>query len=118
MIQYFYLTALSPTNKKTELDSTLGESAPSFTIIKYWVAEFKRGRTSCQGEYRSGRPNEVTTREMVKQYGKKVLDDRPLKVLELADMIGILKRAVHRILTKSWGCFTSTWDEGTVKTMN
>ncbi|EFN79567.1 hypothetical protein EAI_01260, partial [Harpegnathos saltator] len=35
--------------------STLGESAPSFTTVKYWVAEFKRG----QDEHRSGRPNEV-----------------------------------------------------------
>ncbi|EFN88346.1 hypothetical protein EAI_02479, partial [Harpegnathos saltator] len=55
-------------------------SAPSFTTVKYWVAEFKRGRTSCQDEHRSGRPNE-------------------LKVRELADMVGISKSAVHRILT-------------------
>ncbi|KAJ8932713.1 hypothetical protein NQ318_016611 [Aromia moschata] len=33
---------LSPINIKVELDSTLGESAPSFTTVKYWVAEFKR----------------------------------------------------------------------------
>ena len=54
MIQYFHLKGLSPTNIKAELDSTLGESAPSFTTVKYWVAEFKRGRTSCQDEHRSG----------------------------------------------------------------
>jgi len=66
-MQYFHLKGLSPTNIKTELDSTLGESAPSFTTIKYWVAEFKRGRTSYQDERRSGRPIEVTTPEMVKK---------------------------------------------------
>ena len=65
MIQYFYLKGLSPTNIKAELDSTLGESAPSFSTIKYWVAEFKQGCTSCQDEHRSGRLNEVTTAEMV-----------------------------------------------------
>ncbi|MCP6755764.1 hypothetical protein NL533_29490, partial [Klebsiella pneumoniae] len=63
VIQYFYSKGLSPTNIKAELDSTLGESALSFTTVKYWVAEFKRGRTSCQDEHRSGRPNEVTTTE-------------------------------------------------------
>ena len=92
---------LSPTNIKAELDSPLGESAPSFTTVNYWVAEFKRGHTSCQDEHRSGRPNEVTTPEIVKKIHKMVLDDRRLKVRELADMIGISKSAVHRILTEN-----------------
>ena len=37
VIQYFNLKGLSPTNIKAKLDSTLGESALSFTI-KHWVA--------------------------------------------------------------------------------
>ncbi|EFN88306.1 Putative uncharacterized protein FLJ37770, partial [Harpegnathos saltator] len=78
-----------------------GESAPSFTTVKYWVAEFKRGRMSCQDEHRSGQPKEVTTPEMVKKIHKVVLDDRRLKVRELADMIGCAKSAVHRILTEN-----------------
>ena len=101
VIQYFHLKGLSPTNIKAELDSTLGESAPSFTTIKYWVAEFKRDRTNCQTKHRSDRPNEVTTTEMVKKIHKMVLDDRRLKVRELADMVGISKSAVHRILTEN-----------------
>ncbi|GFU73069.1 hypothetical protein TNCV_4310031 [Trichonephila clavipes] len=39
VIQYFHLKGLSQTNIKAELDSTQGESAPSFTTVKYWVAE-------------------------------------------------------------------------------
>jgi len=35
VIQYFHLKGLTPTNIKAELDSTLGESDPSFTTIKY-----------------------------------------------------------------------------------
>jgi histone-lysine N-methyltransferase SETMAR len=101
VIQYFHLKGLSPTNIKAELDSTLGESAPSFITVKYWAAEFKRGRMSCQDEHRSGRPIEVTTPEMVKKFHKMVLDDRRLKVRELADMAGISKSAIHRILTEN-----------------
>ena len=70
VIQYFHLKGLTPTNIKTELDSTLGESAPSFTTIKYWVAEFKRGRTSCKDEHRTGRPKEVATPDMIKKSTK------------------------------------------------
>ena len=65
------------------------------------MAEFKRGRTSCQDEYRSGRPNELTTTEMVTKIHKMVLDDRQLKVRELVDIVGISKSALHRICTEN-----------------
>ncbi|GFX81765.1 mariner transposase [Trichonephila clavipes] len=74
VIQYFYLKGLSSTNIKDELDSTLGESAPAFTI-KYCTAEFKRGRTSCQDKHCSGQPHEATAPEMVKKIHKAVLND-------------------------------------------
>ncbi|EFN76544.1 Histone-lysine N-methyltransferase SETMAR, partial [Harpegnathos saltator] len=81
------------------------EFIPSFTTVKYWMAEFKRGRTSCQDEHRSGRPNEVTTPEMMKKIHKMVLDDRRLKVRELEDMVGISKSisksTVYRILIEN-----------------
>ena len=101
VIQYFHLKGLSPTNIEAELDFTLGKFAPTFTAIKYWVTEFKRGRMSCQDEHRIGRPNEPITTEMVKEIHKMVLDDCRLKVPELADMVGIPKSAVHRILTEN-----------------
>ncbi|XP_036347344.1 histone-lysine N-methyltransferase SETMAR-like [Rhagoletis pomonella] len=100
VIQYFYLKGLSLSNIKAEIDYTLGGSALSFTTVKYWVAEFKRGRTSCQDEHRSDRPNEVKTPEMVKKIHKAVMDDRRLKVRELADIEGISKSTVHRILSE------------------
>ena len=65
------------------------------------MAEFKRGRTSCKDEHRSGRSNEVTTPKKVKKIHKMILDDRRLKVRELADMLGISKSVVHSILTEN-----------------
>ena len=38
---------------------------------------------------------------MVKKIHKMVLDDRQLKVRKLADMVGISKSAVHRMLTEN-----------------
>ena len=103
VIQYLHLKGLSPTNIKAELDSTLGGSAPSFTTIKYWAAEFKQGRRSYQNEHRSERPNDVTTSGMVQKIHKRVLDDLPRKVREIADMLGISKTGVHRIFTENFG---------------
>ena len=77
VIQYFLLKSLSPNNIKAEL---LGETAPLFITINYWMAEFKRGSTNCQDEHRSGRTNKVTTTKMVKKILRMVLDDRRLKV--------------------------------------
>ena len=65
------------------------------------MAEFKRGGTSCHDEHRNGQLNEVTTTEMVKKIHAMVLDDCRLRVRELADMVGISKIAVHRILTEN-----------------
>lgn len=126
MIRYFHLKGLGPTNIKAELDSTLEESASSFTTIKYWVAKFKRGRANCQDEHRSGRPNEVTTPEMVKKTHKMVLDDPRLKMRELVDMVDILKSVVHRILTENvdmrklcsrWSRVCSQWNKNSVMNM-
>ncbi|XP_055375401.1 uncharacterized protein LOC129608102 [Condylostylus longicornis] len=101
VIQYFYLKGLSPSGSKSALDSTLGESAPSYAMIKNWVAQFKRGRTSCEDEHRTGQQNEVTTPETFKKIHKIILDDRRLKVRELADIVGLSKSAIHRILTEN-----------------
>lgn len=63
-----------------------------------WVSEFKRGRTSCKDEQRSGRPVEVTTQSKVDQVRTLVLRDRRLKVRELAGEVGISTERVHHIL--------------------
>ena len=102
VIQYFHLKGLSSTNIKAEPDSTMGESAPSFTTIKYWVAEFKRCCMSCQNEHRSGRSNEVIMTEMVEKIRKMVLDDRNIYFLRDGNdwfrcLIGLHKWPIHSV---------------------
>jgi len=36
--------------------ATLGDNAPAYSVVKSWLAEFKRGRNSVEVEHRSGRP--------------------------------------------------------------
>ena len=38
-----------------------GENAPSYATFKRWAAEFRRGRTSLEGNPRPGRPAEAVS---------------------------------------------------------
>ena len=67
VIKYFYLKGFTSKEMKEEIDLTLGDSSPSYSTVKQWVAEFKMGRTSTSDERRSGRPVKVTTSEMMEK---------------------------------------------------
>ena len=54
IIKYLYLKGLTGKAVYEDLAATLGENAPSFTMVKKWVAEFKRGRISTEDADRSG----------------------------------------------------------------
>ena len=51
-------------------------TAPSYAQVKFWVGEFKRGRTSSEDEARSGRPLDATHKEMCKKVRDLVYSDR------------------------------------------
>lgn len=95
------MKSLSPTNIKVKLNSILEEPARSLTIVKYWVAELKQGRTSCQDEHDNGPPNEVNTTEIEMKIHEMVLDERLLEVGKVFDMVGISKIVVHPILVEN-----------------
>jgi len=98
VIKYFYLKGFTPKQIKEEMDSTLGDSSPSYSTIKQWVSEFKMGRVSTSDEARSGRPVEVTTSEMIEKIHKIVLEDRRLKVHQIAETCRMSAERVRNIL--------------------
>lgn len=97
-IKYFVLKGLSPSEIKNEIDSTLADSSPSYSTVKKWTAEFKRGRTSTNDDERCGRPKSVTTEEMIERIHNAVLNDRRIKVRELVDIVHISDERVRNIL--------------------
>ena len=50
-----------------ELVDVYESSAPSYAQVKFWIGDFKRGRTSLEDEARSGRPLDATDEEMCKK---------------------------------------------------
>ena len=72
------------------------DSSPSFSTIKKWAAEFKRDRI--EDDPREGRPKSAPPPEIIEQVHDVVLDDRRMKVREIADTTGISKECVRYIL--------------------
>ena len=98
VIKHFFLKKKTAMEIKAELDEVHGDSAPSYKTVCFWVNEFKRGRTSTNDEQRCGRPSEVTTPEIIEKIHGIVLEDRRVKVREIADIVRISNEWVHNIL--------------------
>jgi histone-lysine N-methyltransferase SETMAR len=73
-------------------------ASSSFSTIKKWAAEFKRGCTYLEHDPREGRPKIATTADSIKQVHDVVLDERRMKMRGIAETIGISKERVGYIL--------------------
>jgi histone-lysine N-methyltransferase SETMAR len=98
VIKVFVKEGLTPNEIHWKFINIYGDSSPSFSTTKKWAAEFKRGRTSFEDDPREGRPKSATTPEIIEQMHDMVLDDRRIKVREIAETIGISKERVRYIL--------------------
>jgi transposase len=98
VIKFFVKEGLTPNEIHSKFIKVCGNSSPSFSTIKKWAAEFKRGRTSLEDDPREGRLKIATTPEIIEQVHDMVLDDRRIKVPEIAETIGISKERVGYIL--------------------
>lgn len=98
VIKFYVLKGKTATQIKAKLDAVLGDSSPAMSTVHTWVTDFKRGRKSCEDAHRAGRPNEVTNEVMIRKIEKIVLNDRRLKLREIAIMVGISSERVFNIL--------------------
>jgi histone-lysine N-methyltransferase SETMAR len=84
VIKFFVKEGLTPNEIHSKFIKVFGGSSPSFSTIKKWAAEFKRGRTSLEDDPREGCPKSATTPEIIEQVHDMVLDDRWMKLREIA----------------------------------
>ena len=92
-----FLMVKNTVQAKQWLEKCYGDSAPSETTIKRWFADFKCGRRDTDDAERKC-PNEAVTPENIKKIHKIVLNDRKVKLRELADIVEISKERVGFIL--------------------
>ena len=79
VIKFFVKEGLTPNEIHSKFIKVYGDSPPSFSTIKKWAAEFKRGRTSLEDDPREGCPKSATTPEIIEQVHDMVLDDWQIK---------------------------------------
>jgi len=98
VIKFSVKEGLTPNEIHSKFIKVYGDSSPLFSTIKKWAAKFKHGRTSLEDDPREGRPKRATTPEIIEQVHDTVLDDRRMKVREIAETVGISKERVGYIL--------------------
>ena len=103
IIRYLYLKCKTGKEIHGELADVYVSSAPSYARLKFWVGEFKRGRTFLEDEARSERPPNATEEEKCKKVRDLVYSDRRIQVEEIAQSLGISHSSVSTILHDSLG---------------
>lgn len=98
LIKHYFLRGKTITETKIKLDKYYGDSSPSIKMIHKWFTDFRCGRTSTADAERPGRPNEVTTPEIIEKIHDIVLQDRRVKVREIAEIVRISDERVRNIL--------------------
>lgn len=98
VIKFLTKSDKSPKSIFEEMASIYGTSGPSHATVKKWSRLFKLGRESIEDDTRSGRPISVVTEENTEKVKKLVLEDRRIKVWQIAEALGISKERVGEIL--------------------
>ena len=103
VIRYLGLKGLPPKEVHEDMIATLGEEAPSYTTVKKWAAEFKRGRESLEDDPRSGRPVTVSTQDVIDKVLDIILADRRTTQRTIAFELQISQERVHNIIHQDLG---------------
>ena len=98
LIKDYFLRGKTLSKNKAKLDKYYSDSAPSYGMVQKWLTEFHYGRTNTETIPSSGRPNEITTPELINKIHDIVLNDPKIKVCEIAAIVSISTGHVVNIL--------------------
>jgi transposase len=80
------------------LRNIITDSAPGKSTVEKWFAKFKRGEMSIEDDARSGHPKDAVTDKNIKKVHKIILNDRKVKLIEIAGTLKISKKRVEHIV--------------------
>ena len=103
VIKYLNVKCLSAAESLGQLNSVLGDNAPSDATIYRQIAEFQRGRKLTEDEHRSGRPVDVCTNKNVRHVNDMITTDRRLTVRYVAACLKLSYGTTHHVITNALG---------------
>jgi len=90
-----------------------GDSAPLYSTITRWVAEFKRGRTLLEDDHCAGRPVEMTMDDSCHAVEILIKQRSISEVLQIVREVGILYGSILNILHDHLGLGKVCEDDST-----
>jgi len=104
---FFPLQGKAPKKIHAILTETLEEHAPSYTTVKNWVFQFKRGFFSTCDAPRPGRPKTVSTPEIIDHIHELILEDHWISAKPIAEQMGPHVSGLGPSFMKVWTCGSS-----------
>ena len=98
LIKHYFLCGKTLEETKAKVVKYYSDSAPSYGMVQKWSTEFRCGRTSTETIPNPGRPNKITTPEMINKIHDIVLNDPKIKVRGIAEIVAISTEGVVNIL--------------------
>ena len=98
VIKFLFLQKKTPKNIHEEMFAVYHNDCPSYEVVKHWCRQFKCGRLSIHDEPRSGRPSTSCEHDMIQKVEKIILEDRRVKVKNIAAELGISQGSVFNIM--------------------
>ena len=105
VIEFLVREGKQPQEINERMNKAYGPSAPSYSTVKKWAAEFKTGRQSLEDDARQGSPSEAVTPEICQEVEDMVRKNRRIKVREIAHDLDISLVSVETILHEHF-CMT------------
>lgn len=103
IIKFLTKEGENASNIHQRLVNVYHDTAPAYSTVAKWTAEFKRGRLSIKDDERPGRPVEVINDEICARTEQLVMSDRRIKIIQIATELRISCGSVWTILHEKLG---------------
>ncbi|XP_014471304.1 PREDICTED: uncharacterized protein LOC106742650 [Dinoponera quadriceps] len=103
LVKHYFMKDKSPEKTKEKLDKYYGKSAASIITVYKWFQTFQSGHMSTSDAEHFGRSFEVNALEIIDKINAMVMDNRRMKVREIASAVSISSERVYNVLHQQLG---------------